>query len=180
MTSYSSFKTLTCSKAEALLLFCNALHLEAFHPKAFRIAIEEKVHLECPRTVTRFFARARNIETMLVETYAVALNKHKALNPHGFLPKRIIFGHQFQRHFLQWRTQGGTIITLTSISQKLHLNLHSFSEKEAQRYALKMELPTPKQQLYVPKVSSVETLPNNWRDVKIPLGDIIDFINKYR
>ncbi len=187
--SYGTFKQLDVSAAEALLAFCRLVNPlgNAFHPNALQTVIESWMQKKGPNC-RKFFRQFFNIHGMLEKSWNISLN------PNGPLPKQIhCETNSTLRCALKWKNWrgGGTTITLTFLGggtdQKIFLAVTSHDLSTAEHYAELAGLPEPKleqdmrprfvftltPQPHVPIQKSI------W-DVQIPLGDLLDFIQKYR
>ncbi len=192
--SYGTFKQLDTTAAEALLLFCQVVNPlgNAFHPNKLKVVVEGWLQKKGP-LCKKFFRQFHNIQGMLDKSWNNALNLHQASNPDGPLPKQILCKRDLAlRYALTWHNWlgGGTIITLTFLgsgtSQRIFLAVTSKDLSVAKYYATLVKLPEPTIQqdlrpwfIPQPVLAPVPAQKSIW-DTKIPLGDLLDFIQKYR
>ncbi len=178
VTTYTTFKQLKVPSLEALQLFCKATCARGgFHPLEFqsRITETEKVGFR------RHFTRHIRIEATLQTAYEAALIRHNNSNPGGPIPKRITSQKGTIRYSLKWK-ESGTIITLTFLRQDTFLAVTGLNLDRVAEYATRLRLPEPVAQeiRHSQHLTETHLIAQSWRDVSIPLGDIIDFVNRYR
>ncbi len=168
---YSTFKQLEIPSSEALQLFCKvACARGGFHPFELQSRITETENTG----FGKYFPRHIRIEAVLEKAYKAALTRHNNTNPGGPLPKRIVSKKSVGRYALQWK-EGDMVITLTFLGNNTFLAVTGFNLNHVFEYATRLGLPKPAKQTV-----HTSQLTQNWHDVKIPLGDLIDFINRYR
>jgi hypothetical protein len=187
--SYGSLDGLTT--VEALKKFCEVVNPigKAFHPSFFLKIIEAKEKRK--RGHGRLFNIPSAIKGLLRVSYEFALKQHLEQNPFGPLPIEISIRNFEGYCTLQYKTTKMTRIEIqiptpyASDGSTCRMGIFGPCKPEIFRRAMLAGLPEPVKK---PKLIPVVQLPShplpvelvNFADVKIPLGDLLDFVAKYR
>ncbi len=171
----------------SLLRFCNVINplKNAFHPTAFRELLLSQNRSRI------FFDDPANIEHIVDESYRTALKKHYAENPNGPLPlritlsKEILYGGKYSLQWVSKRGRGTMFrLIISPLQNQASLLIKGRDLAVVWECAQGAGLPKPKAEIenVPPVVTSVVTVTPKLLaklHVTIPLGEILDLIQKY-
>ncbi len=190
-------------EVEAIRAFCSMVNpkAQAFHPTILKR--ETPPEEEFPRD---FKLRAEFVGKLIEKTYGLALEQHRERNlrvlPHqteGPLPNKIVFGQPPRLrnlcYTLSWTSSGNEIKLILTCFQSRHqpptLRIIGWRENQVKHRADLVWIARPitmtnnwyglgqmkrRNNLVSPKQPDLQNLIN----VKVPLGDVVEFLKKYQ
>ena len=181
------FKNDWSREKRAMIRLCQIINQgfwKAFHPAT----LEEDLRRQNYRG--KFFRDEKNVTRLLDRTYELALKKHQDSGSTGPLPNRIKIGFNSNSYFLQWETTNKEV-TYTLFIFKLKadptLRISGNMGMMAVNRALRKGLLGIQfmRKNWRPDTVCTYTVPEkketrNILDVKVHLGDLLDFLKKYK
>lgn len=171
---------------KAMEIFCRVCSpsQKAYEPQHLLKVIGSQDNLP-----TDFPIQAEAIRKMVESAHGQSLNKHFLENPYGSLPNRIIFqkhlGEKHKRCTFTWQSSHGEFRVVLTLYRSSSPSLRIVGRTRAivsKRAALaRLPDPTLAQGLSLPRTSPLSPSPLvALQDVKVPIGDLLDFLAKYR
>ncbi len=170
----------------AILYFCSIVNLKglAYHPTFVRDRIPDEENFP----LLGFTPRAIFVNNFLKEGYKKALEKHVENKSVNDLPNQILFKqHGKGQYSLSWSSVGLEIQFVLVISRRATPNLRIIGQwgPHVIKIARQCGLPDPHAKSRDPIFHMLQNERNerekfaSFGEVKVPLGDLIEFLKKY-
>ncbi len=185
------------SRLQGILKFCQvanfnntSFHLTALKERLLKnafVSLGQETILDNPKRLRR----------IIVDTYRQALDKHMKGNSAGPAPKSIrLLCSQNWIYTLRWSTISGVDIYLTvtnkprctlmrlnerrGASFSLLLTVTGYDKKSVSNFTSRGELNPPVKIFETPEYAAAPVPDRSFRDIKVPLGDLLDFLKRYQ